>query len=594
MIAGMRCIGIAIGAMALVLASSVAHADKAGSPLRLVEAGARYHYVAQTVPLPAERYAQVALYDLDQPTVPGTRPLVLENSASAPEGWPTGPLHEQGGLLGEAPLASMDGESCNCKTVISDARRERVAALYAQHRFVLPAASDVQQYGLVQLRVAYRDGLRAYLNGHLIATRNLATGADATPQAARARGPEWEEFVVPLVPGLLRAGDNVLSLEVRPSANANGARFDAELTLRRGHELVRGPLLQRVDASSATIRFDTDLPTRAVVEFGKSVDLGSTAISASGALARHHEVKLAGLEAGQVVHYRLVVEGRPLEIQSFHLPPGPKEPLRFAVYGDMRGGHRVHAQIVESLLDEAIDFVIVTGDLVLRGSDEADWQRFFEVARPLLARIPYYPVVGNHDLGKTGDELRRFNELFALWPGPSEQPEHASWHSFDLSGVHFVMLDSNSYQSHEQLAWLEADLRDAQKRSRAVFAAVHAGPFSRGLHKGDQYAAEHYAPLLSAYGVTLLFSGHDHLYQRGRAGGLNYMVSGGGGAPLYSVTCGVKGRPRCKLDDGMQKVAKEHHYILVTVYPGYVSACPKRIDRTPLEACLRYNLPVDD
>lgn len=587
----MRGMKIALGVMALMLASSLAWAEEAVPPLSLVTAGSDYRYVVETVELPAERYAKLALFDHESDAA-GSRPSALDPIASMPEGWPLRVLRDERALRGEAPLASRDGASCNCKTVISDTRRERVAVLYAQHVFNLAAAPDVEQYGLVQLQVAYRDGVRAYLNGQLIATRNLAPSGDATPEALRARGAEWEEFVVPLVPGLLRMGDNVLSLEVRPSANGNGARLDAELWLRRAHEVVRGPILQRVDAKSAVIRFDTDLPTRALVEFGKSNELGSTVVSADGALARHHEVTLAGLAAGQIVHYRLVIDGRPQAMENFHLPPGADEPLRFAVYGDMRGGHRVHAQIVESLLDEAIDFVIVTGDLVVRGSDEADWQRFFEVARPLLARIPYYPVAGNHDLGRTGDELRRFNELFALWPGPTDQPEHASWYSFDLSGVHFVMLDSNSYRSHEQLAWLEADLKNAESRSRAIFATVHAGPYSRGIHKGHQYAAEHYVPLLSTYGVTLLFSGHDHLYQRGKAGGLNYMVSGGGGAPLYSISCGVKGKPRCKFEDGMQKVAKEYHYILVTVYPNYVSACPKRIDRTPLEACARYDLPA--
>jgi 3',5'-cyclic AMP phosphodiesterase CpdA len=273
------------------------------------------------------------------------------------------------------------------------------------------------------------------------------------------------------------------------------------------------------------------------------------------------------------------------------MPPSEAEPLRFAVYGDMRGGHVVHGKIIKSLLEEAIDFVIVTGDLVLRGSDEADWQRFFDVAAPLLARFPYYPVAGNHDTGRTGDEELRMNEIFALWPGPGDRPSDGHWYSFEVAGVHFVMLDSNEYRNPMQRRWLQADLKAAQAAgSRAIFAAVHAGPYSRGLHQGSGYAAESYAPILAAHGVTLLFSGHDHLYQRGVVKGLHYMVSGGGGAPLYSVRCGVRGKKRCRADDGMQAVAKENHYILVTVYPKFVEACPKRVDRSPLEACIRYPL----
>jgi 3',5'-cyclic AMP phosphodiesterase CpdA len=494
-------------------------------------------------------------------------------------------------------LASKEGsEACRCKTIVGDSKKSRIAALYLSHSFTLPEGALVDHHQILELRVAYRDGVNAFLNGVPIATRNLDSMSPAGPavapkMAARPRGPEWETFSVPVRSGLLHAGSNVLSFEVRPSANRHGVRFDASLSLRKAGKIVRGPILQQVDETSALVLFDTDVPTRAQLSYGATKDLGMQVVSASGGLARHHQFRLANLKAGQAVHYRIDLPANTRGVQRFHLAPGAKEPLRFAVYGDMRGGHMVHGKIVKSLLEEAVDFVIVTGDLVLRGSDEADWQRFFDVAQPLLARLPDYPVAGNHDAGRTGDEQRRMNEIFAFWPGPDDRPSEGHWYSFDVSGVHFVMLDSNNYRNSEQLAWLKADLVQAKKRgSRALFAAVHAGPYSRGLHLGNRLSAETYAPILAAHGVTLLFSGHDHLYQRGAVKGLNYMVSGGGGAPLYSVRCGVRGKKRCKDKDGMQHVAREHHYVLISVYPKYVEACPKRLDRSPLEACTRYRL----
>jgi hypothetical protein len=98
-------------------------------------------------------------------------------------------------------------------------------------------------------------------------------------------------------------------------------------------------------------------------------------------------------------------------------------------------------------------------------------------------------------------------------------------------------------------------------------------------------------PVLSRHGVTLTFSGHDHLYQRGKVRGFSYIVTGGGGAPLYSVRCGVPGKPRCKVKDGMQHVQSVHHYVLVSVFPGHVEVCPRRADSTPVEPCVTYRLP---
>jgi 3',5'-cyclic AMP phosphodiesterase CpdA len=260
--------------------------------------------------------------------------------------------------------------------------------------------------------------------------------------------------------------------------------------------------------------------------------------------------------------------------------------IRLAVYGDVRGGHDVHAAIVGHLCADAPDAVLFTGDLVLRGHDEGDWQRFFAIARPLLATTPYYPAQGNHDVGAGGDRDRRFEDRFVLPPGPPDRPAGAAWYSVDIGDVHLVALDSNAYDAPAQRAWLEADLA-AAAGARAVVAITHDGPYSRGTHGGNPAAARAYAPVLARHRVAVVFSGHDHLYQRGEVGGLPYVVSGGGGASLYPVRCGVGRRPRCRVDDGMIAIASEHHYVLLTVYPTGLELCPRRADGTPVEPCVR-------
>ena len=53
-----------------------------------------------------------------------------------------------------------------------------------------------------------------------------------------------------------------------------------------------------------------------------------------------------------------------------------------------------------------------------------------------------------------------------------------------------------------------------------------------------------------------MINGHDHDYQRHIAHGITYLVTGGGGAPLYSVTP----------DTPFVKLAKEaHHYCELSV-----------------------------
>jgi len=579
--------------LSVALLGIVVADNQPSAPTVFIERGSEFEYVVVRAPLPTEQLGVIAVAAVDAAASGGQKTTLpdvrgAEPAADPPTGWP---LELPSAERGDAPFGTSEGRrKCKCSTVIGDTDRERIAVLYARREFVVGKEAGKQR--MLSLRAHYHDGLVAYINGKEVARRNVGRDRDPMSTAHRLRGPEWETFAIPVTAGLLVEGKNILSIEVRPSGYLLAPSLDIELVGGGATRIIRGPLLQRVGTDEATIVFDTNLPSRGTVEYGHEPELGKSIASADGSLSTHHTVLLRGLSPNKKVHYRVAVDGDVSPTSSFHLAPAAGKPIRFAVYGDMRGGHRIHGKIVEAIVSEAPDFVIVTGDLVLRGSDLADWQRFFEVAAPLLMRVPYYPVAGNHDMGRAGDERRRMNEIFELWPGPKDRPPWGHWYSFDVADVHFVMLDSNSYRHDLQLEWLKADLAAANKSGvRAIFAAVHDGPYSRALHRGNLYAAEHYAPVLAKHGVTLVFSGHDHHYQRGEVDGLGYIVSGGGGAPLYSVRCGVRGKRRCKVDDGMKHVAKEHHYVMIEVFRDFARVCPKRPDKTPLEKCIKMRFP---
>jgi 3',5'-cyclic AMP phosphodiesterase CpdA len=230
--------------------------------------------------------------------------------------------------------------------------------------------------------------------------------------------------------------------------------------------------------------------------------------------------------------------------------------------------------------------------MVNRGTDEGDWQKFFSVAGALLSHTAFYPAMGNHDQGAISGSERRFADVFALPARPDDCPPGAGWYSFDVSGVHVTVLDSNRYSDDKQLAWLDADLvRARASGARALFAIVHHGPYARGPHGGDPMAVARYVPVLVKRGVAVLFSGHDHIYQRGKKDGLTYVVTGGAGASLYPITCGVPGRPRCKTEDGAAIVMSAYHYLLVEVLRDDLRMCAKRPDGSLLEACVVLKLP---
>ena len=554
-----------------------------------IKRGSQVRYQVIRAPLPAKVLGKIAALTINHPASGdelAAKAPVLGHTSSANSSWSRqGLAHDA--ALGSMPLAAKRVRgSCRCATEIGDEHSERITALYVEREFLVPNPAAIE---LLELRANYRDGIVVWINGTEVARRNLPANMSAVGTARRPRGPEAEQFFIAVTPKLLISGENTLRIEVRPSASRLSPSLDFELVARRGPRLVRGPTVRR-DDNGVHIAFDTDLPSKALVDYygeGENPERGRLE-SSGGELAIHHQLYVPWA-AHRPLHYQVIAGQAISKTYIVNRQPKAGEVVRFAVYGDMRGGHQVHGKIIKALTQEAPDFVVVTGDLVLRGSDSGDWQRFFAVAKDLLAQIPYYPAAGNHDLGSSGDEARTMSELFVLPHPPAKRPSWANWYSFDVASVHLVMLDSNAYKRREQLDWLKKDLADAKARGvRAIFAATHDGPYSRGIHRGNRYAARVYAPILAKHGIITLFSGHDHLYQRGERGGLRYIVSGGGGAPLYPVRCGKAGRPRCRVADGMKHASSSFHYITVTVYKNHARICPKRLSREALEPCLNY------
>ena len=107
-----------------------------------------------------------------------------------------------------------------------------------------------------------------------------------------------------------------------------------------------------------------------------------------------------------------------------------------------------------------------------------------------------------------------------------------------------------------------------------------------------------YAPLLVAGHVDALFCGHDHIYERGAGatpkGKLTYIVTGGGGAPLYNPRCQAASGPppgRCSgplppCPPLVAVLTKTYHYVIVTVGADSIQLCPRRPDGSAVEPCV--------
>jgi 3',5'-cyclic AMP phosphodiesterase CpdA len=287
--------------------------------------------------------------------------------------------------------------------------------------------------------------------------------------------------------------------------------------------VIGGPFVVNASARTATVVW--------IVQTDQVTIKAQGAPEQRSAPALHAEsVTMTGLRPGTVYEYS--VPGKEGLKGSFKTPPAAGQPFEFVLYGDNRTRHDVHKKVVESILKNAHpDFILQTGDMVENGADPSLWPIFFDIERELLRKVAFFPTVGNHE-----HNAKDYYEFF----------QAPSYYSFNWGNAHFSMLDSDignvaisemARQAFwkEQTGWLEEDLKKNQN-AQFRFVVAHHPPMSAvASRQGSNAHMTALMPLLEQMHVTAALFGHDHNYQHYLKNGIHYVVSGGGGAPLYDV-----------------------------------------------------------
>ena len=321
----------------------------------------------------------------------------------------------------------------------------------------------------------------------------------------------------------------------------------------------KGPYLMNPNQTGITVCWVSDLP-----EVG-SVSLKGNNQGFKDAMAtRYHRVKLTGLKPYS--HYAFAVTCAGTTKSGSFVTAAPKsQPFKFVAYGDNRTNADKHAAVLSRIASFRPDFILQTGDLVADGANEEQWTEFWQVAGKTLSETAYFPSLGNHE--KHGAPYFRYFDL------PAE-------YSFDYGNAHFVALDTNRPEAEydEQQAFLRKDLlahQDARWRIVFFHHTIYTCVDKPGRRRESSERAKRLEPILSEGHVQLVISGHDHDYQRHVANGITYLVTGGGGAPLYSVTP----------DTPFVKKAKmAHHHCELSVDGGTLSIRVVEPDGSVIEA----------
>ncbi len=291
--------------------------------------------------------------------------------------------------------------------------------------------------------------------------------------------------------------------------------------------LLTGPYVLLTGPEKALIGFRNTSGERATIEWKTERRAGSQAAKREG---DRYWATLTGLTRGELIKYEVKLGSRTAGAGSFRVGPAAEEKVgRFAVFGDTRTNHQVHRSIIEALANEKIDLFLHTGDMVERGGKPDLWDTFFQIERPLMAKAPILPAIGNHDLGNRG----YYNSHFFL----DKWAKNTSYYVTDWGNVRFISLDVTVVCVRcLEYEFVVRALEEGAAYGKTMVLFLHNPPYSSGGHGSDLQLRGVIAPLAKKYGVELVVAGHDHNYERTKPiDGTTYIVSGSAGAPVRPI-----------------------------------------------------------
>jgi hypothetical protein len=331
------------------------------------------------------------------------------------------------------------------------------------------------------------------------------------------------------------------------------------LALDSAVTVVRFPYLQRTRSDRVAIMWTTLQQGEGKVQYSADLKTFNFASAKSRTFYPdetglpytfvQYEAALTGLQPKTLYSYRVTVDGQTVQDSQF-ATAGPGA-FDFMVFGDSGQYTQGQVDITARIVLERPSFVLHLGDIAYNeGTFEQFQVRYFDYYRSIMNRVPFFATPGNHEY-TLGDAT----PYVAVHGLPSETvpaADRGRYYSFDWGNAHFVSLDTNTplvravEEDGQMLRWLEHDLNSTRQFWRIVF--FHHPPYAVGPNETNILSAlarENIVPILEAYGVHLVFSGHEHSYQRSqsiRGGAISnpgqgtvYITSGGGGGGLYPV-----------------------------------------------------------
>ncbi|MHA1270368.1 MAG: metallophosphoesterase [Candidatus Helarchaeota archaeon] len=290
--------------------------------------------------------------------------------------------------------------------------------------------------------------------------------------------------------------------------------------------------------TSMGISFETPVPCVATVYWGENDSLLETPQTESSARLLH-KFNLTGLTPNTKYFYLINSTTINYDFMNklFYFNTSANaslnKPFKFTVLGDTRPDHwgiTQHSYIINRMIEQAPNFILNVGDMVMGPAYADEWDRFFyETYTCTQYGIPYMVTMGNHEEhegpGGMLDKGRTYLQ-YMHYPGT------IFYYYFNYSNAAIISLNIADPKNitTSQIDWFNTTLYNLNKSNDIdwIIVSSHYPPYSST--ENTPQIIDKIVPLIELYRVDLYISGHHHHYERLIVNNLTYIVSGGGGA----------------------------------------------------------------
>ena len=321
--------------------------------------------------------------------------------------------------------------------------------------------------------------------------------------------------------------------------------------------IIRGPFVEDAEPTSAVIRWTTDTPSPAWIEYGPEGKCSQLMAISSKKI--NHAITLHGLIANTKFCYKIYVmnnagtgvqEAKAGTFRTLFTPE--RKIVNFLVIGnsaDPKGlAMEMKKQMAQSMKDYPADFLIHTGDIGAGGGIVKSDDDFFLPYRTVLTDAPLFPVLGEEEYGENrstkegkGFLAANFKKVHSV-PWSKGTP---NYYSIDTANARIVFIDTNNMygalqapaidNKSNQYAWLRDTLAKAGANKWKI-VVMHHPVYSSG--ESEDRLSQVLAPLFEAQKVNLVIQGHQGAYERTKP---IYKGAESKGGPIY-ITVGGSGK----------------------------------------------------